>query len=281
MNIQSYFKSLKKEVKIIDTLLEYTTIKPFPNYPFHDYIGINFTTENITSLKFYFGFFQPITKELSDIFLNQHEELNEYLPYWMPTKERTIENTGFTFTLKLNNKFEITKGFHFRFPYSKKNNFPETQQFKLISEDLMNVGINFEYKNHKTVPKYYYYFHKEHNRQKFALRYKQPFIAGSDLIEYTESEHFNKLIAWNVSNNKFFEIFQKNSEWQIQKEICTAIAEKTNYHNKSFYGFYDNDLVRSMYYMNYKQDNSVAFPGSSPLNFQVFTIKDFIENYLK
>ena len=75
MDIQSYLKSLKKEVKVIDALLEYTAIAPLADYPFQDYIGINFTESGINSFKFYFAVFQPISKEFSSKFLDHPIEL--------------------------------------------------------------------------------------------------------------------------------------------------------------------------------------------------------------
>jgi hypothetical protein len=280
MSLESYFKALKKKDDIIHALIEFTSIKNHADYPFQDYIGINFTENEIVSLKFYFAFYEPITEKISEKFLDNQTDLNAVKHLWLPTKKRQIENTGFTFTYKLNNKFEITKGFHFRFPFSNSVNFPQTKQFKLIPEDLMNVGINFEYQGGNKYTKYYYYFHKEYNRQKFAVKYKAPFIAGASIIEYTESDKFNKIIAWDVCENNFYQTFQKENEWPIQKNINAFLNQHTGYYNKAFHGFYDNNQIRSMYYMNYKNVIHGEFPGASPINYQVFTVKDFIAKFL-
>lgn len=283
MSVQTYFNDLKRKDKIIGTLLEYINVKPKAEYPYQDYIGVNFTDTKIISLKFYFGFYEPITKQLGNLFLDHHKEFNEFINLWTPTKNRTIKNTGFTFSLKIDDKFKVTKGFHFRFPFYKSINFPETKHFKFIPNDLINVGINFEYSNDNVLLKHYYYFDKEYNKQRFAVEYNQPFVEGASMIEYTESNNFNKIIAWDFKENIFYKHFLESiSKLTIKTELDLIFNKKLCYYNRSGNGCYDNNIIKSVYYFNYKTNKkSKEFPGNRKENFQVFTIRDFLEKYLK
>jgi hypothetical protein len=278
MQIIEYLKELASRREVLAPLERYVGLKPAADYPYQDYIGVNFNKEKISGLKFYFSFYQALTSEISSVFLDEQLEFEKYKHLWQPQKYRDLNNTGFSFTLKTDENFNVTKGFHFRFPYNKEI-FPATKSFRLDPSDLLNAGINFEYKNGQNLAKYYYYFHKVYNKHRFAVRFDESFLCGADLIEYTESEKFNKIIAWNFSEDPVFEHFSlRQEDIPVLKNINDLLSANYGYYHRAWKGMYEGKEILSRYYFNYHDDEKRGnFPGDKKENFQVYTVKDFLQ----
>lgn len=243
--------------------------------PYQNYIGVNFDSENILSVKLYFSFFEKPSPEIINAFLPNKSLYSKYIDFYKEDKGRTIENNGLTLTLKIDSRFEIKKGYHFRID---KNliDFPLIKSFKCNFEDILNIGICEEFGN-KDIVKYYYYFQKEYNKERFAERFDRPHSIKADLIEYTESEMFNKLITCNLSENKFYTKFIK-----YKSNLAVDVNDfflKYNFSGDIAHGFYENNDIEAKYYFNLKQSSSMSDSFLKHENLHINTIGPLLQDF--
>jgi hypothetical protein len=247
-------------------------------YPYQNYIGVNFDKDRLLNLKFYFSFFTPPDIQRVKKFIPESSSYEKFITYYNSVKERSIENNGITFSIKINIHKEITTGFHFRINKDVAG-FPGIKAFKCLPDDLINVGICEEFKNGKSNVKYYYYFNKLYNKEKFAVRFDKPHLVAADLIEYTESESFNKVIGCNLSDNIFYSKFLKINSL-IVDDIDNLFVNQWKLNDHIAHGFYENSDIEAKYYFRLNQVSDDHNHFSLQENKQLDTIK-FIREKLR
>ncbi len=198
-----------------------------PGFPSQNYIGVNFNNSEVLSLKLYYSFFFPVDLELVDGYIPDSTMYKRFINYYTPQTERSIVNNGLTFSLKINNSGLLTKGYHFRFD-KNISELPPIKSFQCSADDILNVGLCEEFSSRGNFLKYYYYFNKLYNKEKFAVRFNKPHLVGADLIEYTESDQFNKVIGCNVSIQSRIKIalniaMQMELAWYLQEQDISNI----------------------------------------------------------
>ncbi|MBI3519026.1 MAG: hypothetical protein HY062_06670 [Bacteroidetes bacterium] len=249
-----------------------------PEFPYQNYIGVNFDKDKLLNLKLYFSFFTPPDIQYVKKFIPESGNYEKFIAYYTSVKERSMENNGITFSIKINSHKEITTGFHFRIKKDIEG-FPDIKAFKCFSGDLLNVGICEEFKSGKSHVKYYYYFTGLYNKEKFAVRFSKPHLVAADLIEYTESESFNKVIGCNLSDNIFYSKFLKIHS-RIAEDIDDLLVNQWGLNDHIAHGFYENSDIEAKYYFRLNQLSDDHNHFSLQENKRLDTIK-FIREKLR
>lgn len=252
---------------------ELTIIDGFPvekGFPYQNYIGVNFNHSSIVSIKLYFSFFSPPPIDLVKQFIPEINNYEKYISYYSSTKERSIENNGITFSLKISESGLFTKGYHFRFDANVVE-FPKITSFNCSQNDLLNVGICEEFNSEGSLIKYYYYFNKPYNKERFALRFNKPHLIASDLIEYTESRKFNKIISCNLTKNKFYSKFLKFDS-PIAETIDAFFIDKLQLNHDVAHGFYEGGEIEAKYYFKLNKTSEHGSSFNLPENHRFETL---------
>lgn len=273
-------KKISELLKTVFNTDEFNLLYNYPlnkNYPYQNYLGINFNEADILNLKLYFSFFVPPPLDFVKKIIPDTSNYEKFIVNYIPSSERTFENNGITFSLKIDEKKIITKGYHFRFD-NNVCDMPKIKSFKVSKDDILNVGICEEFNNAKYI-KYYYYFKNIYNKQKFALRFNKPHLIVADLIEYTESDNFNKIIGCNVSANPFYNKFLSFNS-PLVKHIDNLLVSKIGLNDNIADGFYENSNIESKYYFKLNSLNIGTNDFSLPENYHINTLNQII-NYLR
>ncbi len=243
--------------------------------PYQNYIGVNFNKSDVISIKLYFTFFEIPDFNFVKSYLPDTMGYEKYIGFYKSGSERSLLNSGIAFTLKINSSGEIKRGYHFRI--DKTYSFPEIKAFKCNNNDLLNIGICQEF-DKDMLTKYYYYFDKAYNKEKFAERFDKAHAIKSDLIEYTESEKFNKLITCNLTKNSFYQKFLRYNS-PIADEVDHLFVGTYGLDNTVAHGFYENSDIEAKYYFNIKKQNNKENVFLSIENKHIDTISDIFKNF--
>jgi len=257
----------------------------YPEYPNMNYFGINFKDNSIVSFKVYFHFFHPLTKEEVSNFTNNISEFFEFYAFHKPSKVRDRRNTGVAFSIKFREN-KIYKGFHYRLENSKKA-YELVGKPKLIPENIFDKdfgpGVNYEFSNDNEVFKKYYYFNKSDALSFFANQFNNVDINKAELLEYTESESFSKLISWRF-DNRFKNTKKNNFFSELAQDLINQINEKFELVNLSE-AEYKNENIKATYFFYFKdvlndrpfEDNSAFYLNTLQVFYNLFEIhEDFL-----
>lgn len=243
-------ESLFKSTELFEAYSRYNAIwKRNPQFPYFNYFGINFDSDGILSVKFYFHVFADVAYEDADGFLPSLFDFNEYYPFADESYQLNSSQTGCAFELKFYNNGSTIKGFHLRLR-SNDETFdkigpPMKIPFKIKQFDL-RPGIAFEYDAKTVLKKTYYYFDTQEYKDYFAKAFNLPVLSSASLIEYSESENFSKINTWY--NDSVFHstanLFLENQKNQIDL-LCKKYAL-----NVKIFGYYKDLSVKSVYFFN-------------------------------
>ncbi len=250
----SYIESILSDRYLIDFYEKYINlIKNKKSETFFNYWGINFTDDGVNSLKFYLHIFDELDKNDIVNFIPSTKEFEEFISLKKSNSFKDKMNVGIALTIKFKmNTNKPTFGFYFLLNDIKASidkigfakNLP--QHFK---EDCIAIGINFEYDNDKTTFKKYYYFDKREIMDFFEKKFNLKNHGGDYIIEYSESNDFEKLNLYRLSNEIDEEnLYQFSSK---EKRIIQYLKEKFNVRTPE-YGSYLNENIKSIYFFNPK-----------------------------
>lgn len=256
------FKAFEMEnemLKIIEGYFSHPTLNLFyqtytrlwnsnHQFPYFNYIGINFNAKEIVSVKFYFHVFNRISEKDANFFLPTTEDFRKYYGMYQESIEQNLEHSGCAFTLKFNpTKVDVIRGFQIRVQNSNKSNELIGQSKQLpfaIDDSCLPSGINYEYQQEKSLRKIYHYFNQDKHKIYFAERFKLPFLKSASLIEYSESNHFSKINTW-YKNDPLLNA-QANLLPPKQKLVVEQLCAKYQLTAKVF-GYYENSDIKAVY----------------------------------
>jgi hypothetical protein len=270
--LKQYFKSplLLKTYSIYNNICENA-----PDYPYYNYFGINFNSNGITSVKFYFHVFQRINEHEVLLFIPTTKEFNIFYPFYEESQSLDLNHLGCAFELKFHNTETPIYGFHFRLKPCLQTEeligFPKKIPILFQEYDLY-PGINFEYFPNYTVKKKYYYFNKSEYKAFFSKKFNLPLINKTRFIEYSESDKFSKINTWYGNNP---ELFLKANLFPIkQKHLINFLCSEYSLDAKVF-GYYENSDIKSVYFFDSIQKKIIT---SSKRQTHLDTIKKIIND---
>jgi len=176
-----------------------TSIPRSSEFPFFNYIGVNFKNNELCRIKLYCTTFQKFAYEQIEGLLPTLNDFKEYYPYFEESKIQSLQHTGCAFTLKADREFNFTNGFHLRIDETAHNKFTRPKHIQLSETDRKNFqGISFEYSGSQPGKrKNYYYITDETTKRLLADEWSNLSLARAKVIEYTESADSRKIIVWD------------------------------------------------------------------------------------
>lgn len=236
-----------KEVRSsVDCLLKEGVNSPI----FLNYFGVNYSKNNLVSVKLYFSFFE----KPSDIFLNEFGISEKYKELifnnWIPSKTYDFMHQGLTFGLKCylkNDEIIINKYLHFRTPNIVLG---MPNEIKLFDEDKFYPGICMEFHENRVEEKKYFYINSTQNINKLLQEFsfhKQ--VAANELhqIEFTESNEEKKVNLIFKNTESISKLLKEDDNWFIN-ELNRYFFEKYKLY---YYGYgkrLDKD-VNALYFV--------------------------------
>jgi hypothetical protein len=169
------------------------------DYPFFNYIGVNFKNNAISKIKLYCTVFQKFSLAEIEKIIPSTRDFKKYYPYFQEVKTQSIQHSGCAFTLKADADFNFITGFHFRINQGTEILLPPPVHVQLSQADAENFpGVAFEYAaDGAAKKKNYYYITDPATKNQIAAEWNNPAIAKAEAIEYTESDEERKIILWN------------------------------------------------------------------------------------
>lgn len=234
-------------------------------WPSQNYFAANFKNDELNSMKFYYSFFRPLELHEIQHLLPSTKDIEPYIPYFRPSKVRSLNDTGFSFAIKLSRDLTPTYQVHFRFPYTPL--LPKPKNIALSSKDLLLYqGISFEYTNDKVLRKNYYYSKDSSSFLKLIKDFKA--VNKGQMLEYTETEDWRKIIHWFLSYDDINE-YVNSCNWNQYINFIHFI-EKSFKVRAMYPGEYLDQKTRSIYFLNLVGD-SPRFEDEVNLNIDTLT----------
>lgn len=233
------------------------TFKSKSENQYLSYIGLNFTSGVIDSIKFYVHFFNEMTESELLRFLPTTADYLSNIDRKNNDTKRDKTNVGTIIEIKFKKEFELpTKGFFYLLKNEKSMHDSNDQPILLqqeIIEHCQYSGINFEYDGIETTKKMYYYFDSPFAKSYFESKFKKS-IPGN-LIEYSEGSKHSKI-------NSYFT--PKVMDFSFDKTIDPAERESIKLFSEKFglkvfgQGSYHTKSTNSYYFREYSSDSTIS-----------------------
>jgi hypothetical protein len=260
--------------KVVETYNNFNALVS-ADFPAMNYIGINFDKTGVCSLKFYFAFYQRLTKEEVLKFIPHTADFDKYYHLWDASKKKSLGHTGCTFEIKFKGNLEPVLGFHFRLkPIKESYDLIGYPQHLPVAVGTLGTrpGINYEYSKDDVLRKKYYYLVQEDHKSYIAERFNKPFANNVQFAEYTESDLFSKVNLWRFDYSEE-NMNRPNYFRDSEQEMIDFFKRKYGLVNISE-GYYENDEVKATYFFNTFETETFS-KFDDPRNFQIDTLKLF------
>lgn len=229
-----------------DWLLRYRHLRQQNNDPqSFTYVGINFKSEQLHSIKFYAHTFTSVSELQAQDFIPHTKDFSKYNKCFTNSNQLSLRNAGIAFELKykIESKMPVL-GF-----FSHVDNLQIlSKQQSLAAIDLSKAasgGINYEYTGSETLIKNYYYFSDKNSSQQLRKLFNVPHLPPSGLYEYSFANNLAKLnvYGWNtVTDDVIQQHFSAN-----EQEVIHYLNQKYGFHNPGI-GVYLNQPIKSVYF---------------------------------
>lgn len=244
------FESFLNNPYLIKMYENYNQVwKKHEDYPYLNHFGLNFDQQGIVSIKFYFHLFHKVTIEEAQLFLPQTDDFFKFYDLHEISKNWSMENSGCAFELKFKNQFEPTYGFHLKLNGGENTydilGYPEKLPLNYLDINK-KPGVNYEYTLNNKLIKKYYYFDDSVSKNYLSKRFNVNFFKDFSFLEYTESDLFSKINAWNSLpfQNKINDL---NLFTVDNLKLINNLINKYNLDVKSV-GKYENNSQAAIYF---------------------------------
>lgn len=222
------------------------------DYPDMNYVGLNFSSGRLCSVKFYFSVYRRITPRDVSAFLPHVDDFMRYYHLWEDSKVRSAAHTGCAFSVKFKANREPEVGFHYRLVACREAyelvGVPETLPFS--GEELgTRPGINYEYAaGGEANRRRYYYLEKQSQKDYIAARFARPFASECRLCEFTEWHGGSKVILWTPDYTEHY----LSRPTYFHGEAVTMLRRLRDDFDliSAMDGFYEDEDVISSYFFN-------------------------------
>lgn len=228
--------------------------------PAHNYFALNFKDDKPENFKIYFSFCKKLSFGEILRVLPTTADIEPFYCLFEQSKIRDMNHTGFSLAIKINQELKLTYQVHFRFMYSPI--LPQPKLIKLSQSDYKFAqGVSFEYTGAQTFRKNYYYLNRSSAYKTVLSRF-----GGADrnhLIEYTETDKWNKVIHWyhNISDvQEYIQLSKGTNYYRFLKWV------ESEYDMIALFpGIYDDQRTRSIYFFSARPEANqlLGFYGNS------------------
>lgn len=245
-------------------------------------IGVNFSNNEIESIKLYYGFHEPLT----DKEINQLHIFGEPSTFYQLEKKLSIKDyawadyypTGISFALKVDKFFNFTFG-HFMMPKIEKNDlfftlppiiehYQTNNSLPIYPRKGIFTLINQEGTTHQ---KDYFYIINPKLKQKIGSEFNVAtslvpsieWVLGKGF--YSGSSPNDEKIVLQSNYNEVYQNIIKKEQNQFIKKFNETMHKKYKMHCVCP-GYYKKREIKSYYYLNSKINNPKNIESISVLN---------------
>tara|TARA_B100001250_G_scaffold353778_1_gene327268 strand:+ start:961 stop:1854 length:894 start_codon:yes stop_codon:yes gene_type:complete len=274
--------AIQNQINLIPELLSSEPMRNFydnvrltdpGDYPFETYLGINFTRDKIINCKAYAGYWRRLRSPEIARFLTQRRGFNSHYHEWTPSRRRNLELTGCTFALKMQPEKPPMEYFHYRVPLQHMHSEKISPDGELKPENSsLNYGFSQEFRlKEEGLSKHYFYFMRDRERRIISERFKDPGIFDAPFLEYTQTEKYEKVIMWFISDIQKGYQYLKSLNWPMVDAIVDWMAQFGCV--PVFPGVYHNGDIRSILFFRFPVLSNA--PMDDERNKQIHTLESF------
>lgn len=249
--IISTITTILKSKAVQDYIAAAESIHPGEGYPFVNYFGVNYRGDEVLNVKIYFSFFRRLKEEDIKKLIPNTEVFLKHYDKWLDAKTHDMQHTGCTFALKVTADLKPTYYFHYRLP-GAAGKLPKNISLNQLEQNEHNNTISYEFNDDKVLEKNYYLLFDKTTVKNCLEKYKIDFLIKQnylpDLIEYTETEKWDKIIlaiADKDMQKKYMNSLPEKNMNQVINYFCNKYQLMTA--SSSIY----NDLkTRAVYFLD-------------------------------
>jgi hypothetical protein len=247
------FKELLHNENFKSKILNISKVFDCPSSSLITYLGINYTKNYISSLKFYFVTTKKINLQLIEKDFPFINEIEDVYSNYVENNKLSIENLGISFGLKINSDGNISYSYYQQI--ENYENVIESIKFPAEEISIRNNYYVLEKKDNKIYKKQYLIVTKNENKHYLSSLFNLKNIYSSQIksIEFCEFNSEKKINFYPI-NKSVLENYLHHISNEVNDLVRFMKEEYNLYPN--FPGIYLDTDLKSIYFFNKTVDEN-------------------------